>query len=74
MHQSFEECLMALETPSFRSEDLNPEMAVIHLYHIKGRLQDLLEASLSLLNSTTGGDGAREEVLDNNIRAALELL
>lgn len=69
------ECLITLEgPPQWREDELSHSKALDGAFHIKSRLQELLEASLSLLNSTTGGDGAREEALDNNIRAALELL
>jgi hypothetical protein len=45
------EIIMALEAPGFRSEDLDPTMAVIHLNSIKNLLQELTERSLSLLQS-----------------------
>lgn len=74
MRPSFNECLMALEVPSFRSEDLGPEMAMIRLYEIRNALQRLLEHSLYVLNTTIGGDNGREEALHESITKALELL
>lgn len=68
------EIIMALEAPGFRSEDLDPTMAVIHLNTIKNLLQELTERSLTVLNTTIGGDNLREETLDSFLRQMQELL
>lgn len=69
------ECLVVLEgPPAWRSDEISHTKALDGAFHIKNRLQELLEASLSVLNTTIGGDSAREDALDDNIRAALELL
>ena len=68
------ECIMALEAPGWRSDELNFSKAIDSLYGIRGRLQELLEHSLYVLNTTIGGDNGREEALDSTIREALELL
>lgn len=52
---SWEECINAISYPSFRSEDLSQETAIIHLYAYKDSLKKALDLSNELLINITKG-------------------
>lgn len=69
------ECLVTLEgPPQWRSDELTHTKALDSAFFVRNALQELLEHSLYVLNTTIGGDGAREQELEDSIRKALELL
>ncbi len=50
----FSECIDALAAPSFHSERLSPDMAIIRLYEIKRGLEALLDSSVRIIEEMSG--------------------
>lgn len=55
---TFEECISAIAAPSFHSDALSPEKAVLRLYAIKVGLEALLDSCLMVLEEA-GANGPK---------------